>query len=257
MTLGTIILILVVGIIAGFMNTVAGGGSLLTMPMLIFLGMPSALANGTNRVALTVQSISAAINFRRKGYFDLKLGLTLGLPAMLGSYIGARLAIDLPDAVFNKILAGVMLAVLFLIVRQPNKAINAPEVELTPARRLLAIIIFFFVGMYGGFIQAGIGFIIIASLSLLTGMSLVKINSLKNFVVLFYMFISLVVFIWEGKVDWVLGLTLSVGNGIGGWIGSSFAVAKGDKWIRMFLIIVVSIMAVKLLGVFELVKKLF
>ncbi|MBZ4655172.1 MAG: integrase [Peptococcaceae bacterium] len=255
MTIGTVILILVFGIIAGFMNTVAGGGSLLTLPMLIFLGMPSALANGTNRVALTVQSISAAINFRRKGYFDLKLGLTLGIPAMLGSYAGARLAIDLPDAIFNKILAGVMLAVLFLIVRQPHKAKNEREEELTPARRLLAIIIFFFVGMYGGFIQAGVGFIIIASLLLLTGMSLVKINSLKNFVVLLYMFISLVVFIWEGKVDWMLGLTLSVGNGIGGWIGSSFAVAKGDKWIRIFLIAAVTVMAAKLLGIFDFLRQ--
>ncbi|QNB44957.1 TSUP family transporter [Thermanaerosceptrum fracticalcis] len=257
MTIGTVLLILVVGVIAGFLNTVAGGGSLLTMPMFIFLGMPSALANGTNRVALTVQGIAAAINFRRKGYFDLKLGLTLGIPAMIGSYLGAKLAIDLPDAIFNKILAGVMIIVLFLIVRQPEQPVEKPEEELSLPRRILSAIVFFFVGMYGGFIQAGVGFIIIASLSLLTGMSLIKINSLKNFVVLFYMFISLVVFILEGKVDWVLGLTLSVGNGIGGWIGSSFVVAKGDKWIRLFLIVVAIIMAAKLLGVFEYLKQLF
>lgn len=247
MTAGTLLLILIVGIAAGFLNTVGGGGSLLTMPMLIFLGMPSALANGTNRIALAVQNVLAVYNFRRKGYFDYKLGLLLGIPALCGSIAGAFLAIKTPDQYFNKILAGVMIVVLFLIIKKP--AVGQIEENLleNPRRRLIAIIAFFFVGAYGGYIQAGIGFIIIAALSLLTGMSLVKINSLKVFIVFIYILSSLSIFIWQGKVDWFHGLALAVGNSAGAWLGTNFAVSKGDKWIRVILIITVSAMSLKLL----------
>ncbi|WP_366923655.1 sulfite exporter TauE/SafE family protein [Metallumcola ferriviriculae] len=247
-----IILILITGIAAGFINTLAGGGSLLTMPMLIFLGLPSAMANGTNRIALMVQNIVAITNFRRKGFFDWRLSLMLGIPAVLGSVLGANLAISLPDNVFNKILAVVMLLVLVLILWQPQKRLEASEENLSKKSKIIAVITFFFVGIYGGFIQAGVGFIIIASLTLITGMSLVRVNSIKVFVVAIYMVSSLAIFIISGQVNWVLGLTLAVGHGLGGWLGSNFAVAKGDKWIRVFLVIAVVMMAAKLLGVFEL-----
>ncbi len=247
-----IALILVTGIAAGFLNTLAGGGSLLTMPVLIFLGLPSAMANGTNRIALMAQNIVAVTNFRRKGFFDWKLSLMLGIPAVLGSVLGANLAISLPDRIFNKILAVVMLLVLGLILWQPQKKLAGAGGNLSSKRKLAAVITFFFVGIYGGFIQAGVGFIIIASLTVITGMSLVRINSIKVFVVAIYMLSSLAIFVYSGQVDWVLGLTLAVGNGLGGWLGSNFAVSRGDKWIRVFLVIAVTLMAAKLLGLFEI-----
>lgn len=254
MPIQNIALILVTGIAAGFLNTLAGGGSLLTMPMLIFLGLPSAMANGTNRIALMAQNIVAITNFRRKGFFDWKLSLMLGIPAVLGSIVGANLAISLSDQLFNKILAVVMLLVLGLILWQPHKKLTAVEEDLTKQRKIMAVITFFFVGVYGGFIQAGVGFIIIASLTMITGMSLVRINSIKVFVVAIYMFSSLAIFIINDQVNWMLGLTLAVGNGLGGWLGSNFAVSKGDKWIRVFLVIAVVAMAAKLLGMFDFYK---
>lgn len=259
MTTTNIILIFITGIIAGFLNTLGGGGSLLTLPMFIFLGLPAAVANGTNRIALTVQNAIAVLNFKRKGYFNLKLSLLLGIPAVIGSIVGAQLAINIPDEIFNKILAVVMLIVLVLIVRKPVKnktEEEASDMDLASSRYVPAAITFFFIGIYGGFVQAGVGFIIIAALSVLSDMSLVKINSIKVFVVLFYMLSALFVFIWNGKIDWVLGLTLACGNGLGGWLGSSFAVAKGDKWIRPILITVVSIMSLKLLGFFSFLQHL-
>ncbi|MFZ5946285.1 MAG: sulfite exporter TauE/SafE family protein [Bacillota bacterium] len=248
LTFGNVVLILLTGTAAGFLNVVGGGGSLLSMPMLIFLGLPSALANGTNRIALMVQNIVAVINFRSKGYFDLKLSLLLGIPALLGSIAGSGLAISLPDEIFNKILGLIMFVVLFLIIKQPEKKlVSQDEQEFNPKKRIPAMIAFFFIGMYGGFMQAGVGFVIIAALTLITGMSLVKINSVKVFVVGLYMLSSLIVFIASGNVNWVLGLTLAVGNSIGAWLGSSFAVSKGDKWIRYILVVTVTIMALKLL----------
>ncbi len=242
-----LILILFLGVIAGFLNTIAGGGSLLTMPALIFLGLPPAVANGTNRIALVVQNIVAILNFRKNGYFEWKLSIMLGIPAILGSIFGANVAISLPDHIFNKLLAIVMFMVLGLTIWQPEKKFKSDGEKLSPARKIFAIIAFFFIGFYGGFIQAGVGFIIIASLTLITGMSLVKINSVKVFVILAYMFSSFAIFLYNGQVDWLLGLTLAVGNGVGGWFGSHFAVKKGDQWIRGILIIAVSAMAIKLL----------
>ncbi len=252
MPLEHILLILLVGIVAGFINVLAGGGSLLTMPMLIFLGLPSATANGTNRIALMVQNIIAVANFRHKGFFDWRLNLMLAIPAVLGSILGAHVAISLPDQVFNKILGIVMLIVLALILFRPLKDSVAHENKFSSRKKLLTIIAFFFVGLYGGFIQAGVGFIIIAALTFITGMSLVKINSIKVFVIAIYTISSLIIFIINGEVNWLLGMVLAAGNGIGGWLGSSFAVAKGDKWIRVFLLITVTTMAAKLLGLFDL-----
>ncbi|KJS22880.1 MAG: integrase [Clostridiaceae bacterium BRH_c20a] len=248
MTIGKIILILATGTAAGFLNVLGGGGSLLTIPMLIFLGLPSAMANGTNRVALLVQDIVAVANFRSKGFFDLKLSLTLAIPALVGSIIGSKIAISLPDEIFNKILALVMFAVLFLAIKQPQKKIiSEEEGKLSPDRKIPSMIAFFFIGIYGGFIQAGVGFIIIAALTLITGMSLVRINSLKVFIGGLFILSSLLVFIISGKIDWSLGLTLAIGNSLGAWLGSNFAVVKGDKWIRYILIVTVTFMALKLL----------
>lgn len=247
-----IALIAAVGIVAGFLNTVAGGGSLITMPVLIFLGLPSAVANGTNRVAIMSQCIVAVTNFRSKGYFDWKLGLMLAVPAAAGAIVGSGIAVSLPDDIFNKVLAVVMLIVLGLIIWNPQKKLKKKEEALGTKEKVIGMIVFFGVGVYGGFIQAGVGFIMIAALTLLTGYSLVRINSMKVFIVAVYMVFSLIVFIVSGKVDWVLGLSLAVGNSIGGYLGSNFSVKKGDKWIKAVLVVAVVAMALKLLGIINL-----
>ena len=246
-------LILVIGVAAGFMNTLGGGGSLLTLPMLIFLGSPAAVANGTNRIALLIQNIVAVSNFKRKGFFYPKLSLYLGIPAILGSIIGARFAITIPEELFEKILAIVMIVVLLLILIRPEKKfLKKLEGEnLSTTRLIVSMLVFFGVGIYGGFIQAGVGFIVIVALSLITGMSLVKINSLKVFIILIYTCSSLIIFFINGKVDLVLGLILAIGNAIGAYLGSNFAVSKGDKWIRVFIVIAILSMSAKLLGLFD------
>ena len=246
-------LVLVTGVVAGFMNTLGGGGSLLTLPMLIFLGSPAAVANGTNRIALMVQNVVGVSNFRKKGFFYPKLGITLAVPAVFGSLLGARFAISVPEELFQKILAIIMIVVMILILTRPEKRF-LKEIEgenLSTARLVVSIFVFFGVGLYGGFINAGVGFVIIVALTLITGMSLVKINSLKLFIVLIYVSSSFIVFIIHGKVDWILGLTLAIGNALGAYLGSNFAVSKGDKWIRVFIVIAILSMSAKLLGLFN------
>jgi len=247
--LAKIALILVAGVAAGIINTMAGGGSLLTLPVLIFMGLPSAVANGTNRVAIEVQNIIAILGFRSKGISNFKLSLQFAIPALAGAIVGARIAIDLPDKLFNQMLAGIMIMALALILWNPTRRLKQAEVEMTPARRLVSVVAFFLVGIYGGFIQAGVGFILIATLVMITGLDLVRCNSHKVFIIAVYTLSALVVFALEGKVDWLLGTVLAIGNGTGGWIGSRFQVEKGEKIVRVVLVIAVLVMAVRLSGI--------
>ena len=255
MELPALALVLVVGVAAGFLNTVAGGGSALTMPMLIFLGLPSSVANGTARVAIMLQNLTAVAGFRSKGHFEPALGLQLGLPALAGALVGSRIAVDVPDAVFNAVLAGVMVLVLVSIFFKPKPAAGPVEAAQPPtgSRRLLLMAIFFVIGVYGGFIQAGVGFLIMSSLIFLSGYDLVRVNAVKVVVILVYTVAALTVFLLNGKVEWGPGLTLAVGNSAGAWLGARFSVAGGERWIRAILVVAVLVMAVRVSGLLGLI----
>jgi len=249
-------LILVTGIFAGFLNALGGGGSLITLPLLIFLGLPPTIANGTNRISTFSSSIMSVLNFRYRGYFYPRLSIILGIPAIIGSIIGARVGVFISEKLFEKILAIMMIFVLIVILSRPGKK-NEREIigeKLSTIRIITFMIIFFGIGFYGGFIQIGIGFLIIVALSLFSEMSLIKINSLKIFIVLIYTVFSLPVYIINNKVNFTLGIILAIGSAVGGYIGSNFVVDKGDKWIRFFLVCIILVMSAKLLGFFEFIN---
>ncbi len=234
------------GIAAGFLNTVAFGGSLLALPMLIFLGLPTAVANGTNRVAIFFQNFSAIMGFRRKGVSDFKYSIVLAVPAVIGAAIGALIAIDIRDALFNLILAVVMITMLVLTLLNPTERLKGRIESAGKDSKIVAMIVFFFIGIYGGFIQAGVGLLVITALRLLTGIDLVRTNAIKVFVIFFYTVVALGIFISQGKVNWYLGPTLAAGNACGAWLGSHWAVEKGDKWIKVMLIVAVIAFAIRL-----------
>ncbi len=238
-------LLVTVGIVAGILNVLAGGGSLLTLPLLIFMGLPSAVANGTNRIAIFCQNIFAIRGFRQKGVMPLELALLCTPPALLGSWLGANMAISLDDLMFKRILALIMLGVLIFTAVDPMKRFRQQEVVFSPMRKLILVISFFGVGVYGGFVQAGVGFIVISAL-LVHGLDLVRINAIKVFVIFAYTFIALGVFIYHGQVNYLLGFALAAGNSIGGSIGPKLAVAKGHDWIRKVVTGTVAIFALKL-----------
>ena len=157
-------LLALVGSIAGFLNVLAGGGSLLTLPVLIFLGLPAATANGTNRVAIFIQNISAISGFRKQGVFPWRISLLCTLPALAGAWLGANLAVDIDDQLFKRLLAIIMIGVLIFTAWDPMKRIRVEKMHLTPLRTAALLVSFFFVGIYGGFVQAGVGFLIITAL---------------------------------------------------------------------------------------------
>ena len=240
------LIIMGVGLLAGVINTMAGGGSLLSLPILIFLGLPPAVANATNRVAIFSQNISAVAGFRSKGVSEFHYSFVLGISALVGAVIGAKIAVDIRGELFNKILAVIMVFVVLLTISGKMKPGDHSSEKTNFNTRFIGILSFFFVGIYGGFIQAGVGFLIIGTLSAIHGFSLVKINSMKVFIVLIYTIAALGVFIYEGKVNWLYGIVLAIGNSTGAWFTSRWSVEKGDKVVKLFLVIAVIALSIKL-----------
>jgi uncharacterized membrane protein YfcA len=240
------VLLIVVGFAVGFINTVAGGGTLLSLPVLIFLGLPPNVANGTNRVAIVIQTAFATAGFKSKGVTTFPFNAYLGASALIGAIIGASIAVDIDGAVFNKILAIIMIAVILIIIFKPKTNLKDVHERLTGKYLWLGMLAFFFFGIYGGFINAGLGFIIILFLHFFNHMSLVRANATKVAVVFIYTLSALVVFILNDKVNWAVGFVLAIGNGAGAWIASRVSVNKGDGFIKTFLLVVVAIMAIKL-----------
>ncbi len=242
-----LLLLVVVGFFAGIINTIAGGGSLLTLPLLIFLGLPAAIANGTNRIAILFQTASSVAGFKSKGITTFPFSIYIGSSALIGSIIGAKIAIDIKGDTFNKILSIIMIVVVLLIVFKKNTNITETLSERTTGKHLwISIIAFFFVGIYGGFINAGIGFVMLLLLPMINRFTLVKANATKVTVAFIYTTVAVLIFVLNDKIDWKYGLTLAAGNSTGAWFASRYSVKKGDGFIRVFLLVVVSAMAIKL-----------
>jgi uncharacterized membrane protein YfcA len=238
--------LLLVGFIAGFVNTIAGGGSLLTLPVLIFLGLPPSVANGTNRLGILFQTFTGAVGYKSKGVTTFPFSMYCGASALIGSLIGAQIAIDIKGETFNRILAIVMILVVILIVFKRQFSAKTIVEQVRGKHLWISMIVFFFIGIYGGFINAGIGFVILLFLEYFNGMSLVKANATKVTIAFIYTAAAVVLFALNDKINWFYALLLAFGNMIGAWISSRLAVKKGDNYIRIFLIIMVSLMAIKL-----------
>ena len=240
------LLLIVVGFVAGFINTLAGGGSLLTLPLLIFMGLPPSVANGTNRIGIVLQMLAGTAGFKSKGVITFPFSIYLGIAALLGAVLGAQIAIDIKGETFTKILSFVMIAVVLIIVFKPKLQLQQLAERTTGKHLWISCIAFFLFGIYGGFLNAGLGFILILFLHHFNRFSLVKSNATKAVVIVIYMSAALFIFILNDKIDWAMGLTMAIGTSLGGWVASRYSVKKGDGFIKVFLVIAVSFMAVKL-----------
>jgi uncharacterized protein len=238
--------LLTVGFVSGFLNIVAGGGSLLTLPLLIFIGLPPTIANATNRVGILLQNVTAIGAFHRQGYFPWRVSLLCSAPALVGSWLGAVWAVDIDERFFQRLLALIMLGVLVITLIDPMKDRRAEPIAMTPVRTAALLVAFFFIGIYGGFVQAGVGFLILPVL-LLMGFDLVCSNAVKIIVILLFTLPALAVFIWHDLVNWPLGLALGLGNAAGGWVASHMSVKKGHAWLKKVVSLVIVAFAIKLL----------
>lgn len=242
----TYIIVVGVGIVAGIINTLAAGGSMLTLPVLMALGLPPNMANGTNRIAIFLQNVVGVGSFHQKKVMDFGSGFRVGIPAALGAVAGAFIAVNLNDAAMKLAIAAVMVVVFLLILVKPNRWINSQE-ESPPIPYIWQVIVFFLIGIYGGFIQAGVGFFLLVSLVMGAGFDLVKANALKLFVILLYTPVALLIFFLSGDVHLWMGLVLAAGNMLGAWIGTSMAVKRGANFIRYFVLVAIVVAIVHLI----------
>jgi len=238
------------GAVAGFVNVMAGGGSLLTLPIMVFLGLPGPFANGTNRVAISIQNVVAVAGFARNGYADIKLSIRLALCTVPGAVIGAFAATRLEGIWFNRVLAMVMICVLLLMIKKERKRPIAtkPEDSCDSIKHMAwGHILMVGVGFYGGFIQAGVGFLIMAVLHRLMGFDLIRVNMHKVFIILVFTATALVTFALNDQVLWKVGFVLALGNATGAWLATHIAIRKGEEIIRVIFYIAITAMAVHLL----------
>ncbi len=241
------LLLTAVGVVAGFLNVMAGGGSLLTVPVMVFMGIPGPVANGTNRVAILAQNLSAITAFFRRGFADFKLSLSLAACAVPGAIAGAMVGVRLEGPWFNRVLAIIMIGVM-LVMHFGKHGGDASEGAEPSRRQLLrGHLAMVGVGLWGGFIQIGVGFIIMPVLNRIMGLDLVRTNMHKVFIVAVYTVAALWVYASEVGILWLVGAVLALGNSIGGYLGAHFTVSRGEKLIRWVLNLVLIAFIAKLL----------
>jgi uncharacterized membrane protein YfcA len=246
------------GILAGVVNTLAGGGSLLTVPLLVVLGLPGTIANGTNRVGILVQSLMASRGFRAHGVFGVRAALPLLVPVLAGSVVGAlavarwlhdvaaRIGVD-PDETFERLFGVLMLVLLVPTLRRASPASDAPPARgWSPATRA---VVFFGIGLYGGAFQAGVGIVLLFALSH-AGFDLVRANAIKMVVVAALTAVAVPVFVLELQIEWLPAAVLACGYAIGGALGARLAVRRGERLIRPVLAASVFALAGRMLGLY-------
>jgi uncharacterized membrane protein YfcA len=235
----------VIGFVAGFINTLAGSGSLLTLPLLILLGLPANVANGTNRVGVLLQNVVAVATFRQRGALPLTGSWKLIVPSVVGAIVGAQLAVDLDEALLRQTIGVLMLVLIAVMLLKPERWIAAHAAPREP-RLLVEVPLFFAIGIYGGFIQVSVGLFLLAGLVLGAGYNLVGANALKNLIVLVFTAAALVVFVLNDQVQWTLGLLLGAGQAVGAWVAARFAVQRGVGFVRTAVIVITVCSAVAL-----------
>jgi len=248
------VFVLLAGFGAGFINTLAGSGSLITLPLLIFLGLPATVANGTNRLGVLLQTAVATKSFHRQKMLHMHGGLTLAIPAIVGSLLGAQIAVNLNEEMMRRVIGVLMVVMLVVILVRPKRWLVGRPEALKERPDLVQILVFFAIGIYGGFIQAGVGIFLLASLVLSVGYDLVRANAVKTLIILCFTISALVVFVLNDQVHWGMGILLAIGNAVGGWAAARMAVKRGAEFVRWLLIAVVIISVFDFLGILDLIK---
>ena len=253
MEIHIVILLFAAGIVAGFINTIAGSGSLLTLPLLIFIGLPPTVANATNRIGILLQSIVGAVSFRHQRVFRFREGLPYMIPSVIGAVAGALYAASFNEEVMRRVIGFLLLFMLLMLLIKPERWLYGREVKRSRLRRVGEVTIFLLIGFYGGFIQAGVGFFLIAALVYGTGAGLTRSNALKVLITSVFTLVAVIVFLMTGQIDFRAGLILGAGSMIGAYVGTRVAVEWGPRFVRYFLVVILFVSAIELMGIADLI----
>lgn len=229
------LIIAAVGVLCGFINILAGSGSLISLPILMGFGLSPHVANATNRIGILLQNLVGSASFAKQKVLPVREGLVLAIPSCIGSIVGAYFAVDAHEDVIRWMIVCLFAVMFFLVFYGPDKWLR-PHSNHSLKVRPRDYIIFTVIGFYGGFIQAGLGYFLLAGLVLSVGNDLVSANSLKVFLAFVLTIFALAIFFYNGQVNLPYGISLGIGNMIGGWLGAKYSIKWGPKVIRFFLL---------------------
>lgn len=247
-----IIVLIVSGLFVGFINTLAGGGTIISFTVLMLLGLPANVANGTNRVPIIIQNMVALRNFKKKKILDTSKALSLGIPTVLGSILGSLLVINIDQQMIEIYFGIIMLVMLFFLIYKPSVWLKGKEELIKKKTPIWMMVLFFFIGIYGGVIHVGIGYFLLIGLVLGAGYDLVRANAMKLFIVLLYVPFTLIVFIMNDQVRWDYGLVHAIGNFIGAYIASKWATEWGAKFVRWMLMVIILFSSLHMFGIINI-----
>ncbi|TBR37978.1 sulfite exporter TauE/SafE family protein [Marinomonas agarivorans] len=237
-SLFSVTLLIGTGFIAGIINTLAGGGSNLTLPALMIMGLPADIANSTNRVAVFMQAIVAISGFKKADKIESNDILPVVLPTLVGGVIGSLFASHLPAELLKPLLLVAMLSMTFIMLVKPNAIAPASDAKTYKIQeKPIAIVTLFIAGLYGGFVQAGVGFILIAAIAGTLRYDLIRTNALKMICTLGFTSLSLFIFIWQDQILWIAGLVLGIGSMLGSYVAVKFALKAQPSTLKWFLFI--------------------
>jgi len=238
------LILFVAGAVAGFINIIAGGGSMLTIGAMILLGVEPVVANGTNRIGVLTGTVSGAITYKAEKFTDLKTSILLGVCAVPGAILGSIFSIKISNQLFEKLLAVIMIFILISMLLPSKKKEQAAE-KLKKSYLIYPAMVL--IGFYGGFIQIGVGLILMAAIKFLMSYDLVRANMHKTFVVLIYTLPVLLIFGINGKVNWFYSIVLALGNALGSYTSVKLSLKKGEKFVKAVMIVAIVLMSIKFL----------
>lgn len=252
MEIGVIIALIISGFIVGFINTLAGGGTIISMTLFLMLGLPPGVANGTNRIAVFLQNLVSVSTFKRKKILNISKSIKYVIPVVLGSLVGSNIVLAINEVIFNYFFISVIFFMAIVILIKPQLWLKENPDKINRPIHTIHWILYFIIGIYGGFIHVGIGYFLLAMLVLSGGYDLIKANAIKNLIVLIYIPFSLVVFIIHDQVRYDYGFIHAIGNVIGAFVASNWASNMGNKFIRYILIVLLLVSCIQALHIFNL-----
>ena len=247
-----IAILILAGFLVGVINTIAGSGTVITYSLFMAMGMPANISNGTIRVGVVLQTLAATLNFNKKGVLDLKKGVKIAIPIAIGSIAGAQIAASIDTKVFEKLLAVIMLSMIFILFSNPTRWTKGIKDKIEAKLTWKEMLIFLAIGLYGGFTHIGVGIFLLSALVLKAGYDLVRANAIKVLTVLIYSPFALLIFVLNNQVDYRIGLISAIGNIVGGIVGARLSVSWGANFTRWFLIIIILLFASKVFGLWAL-----
>ncbi len=254
MSLSVALILLISGLFVGFINTLSAGGTVISVALYLALGLPANVANATNRINVLIQSFGTSYLMHRNKLLDINKAIRFSVPAIIGALIGSLFAVRISNDLFSYFMGAILLFMIVFLFYKPKSFHEDNLEKINKKTPFYHYIVFFFIGIYGGFIQVGTGFYLIMAGTGLLGLNILRTNALKIAIMGAYTVVAMLVFVLDSKIIWSYGLVHSAGAIIGSWIATRFAMRRGAGFVNIIIILVIILTALNLFGIIDLQK---